>query len=552
MALLRALAFAVPLILAAAGAQAAETFCSCATDAGTAGTFKNSECQNTIGTPRMAGTIEVCLDFEGSEWTALTGSNSLTDACTTSGVSERAGGSLWADEFGGNAAGCGWAHGETFSVGTSPNDLRINDANPCGGGNCPCGDEAEPAVWLNGDPLEAGTNACLGVVLANDVDDLFSGATTPSTPLAGSNSLVQIVQTGQTNGIWDGDTMANTHTFAMSKLSAYPSNIASTNILTWPWKHDQHGNNDHPFDMWLGTANGYSTAYFPFVGMSVYNFANCTASRSSATYTVGSIGDTACNGSQLRITGPQNYTRSTDWPYGQAGCVQGFIRGYGTSTAEWKILFTPLGGSRKTIFHIQNLDMSGISNSPSPFRPNAYANANQGGGETPTTAPTGRFTDNLLIQSWPSGTAPADVEAAMPTCDQMQFSAGEPPPTPTITIDQLTPSDATPAYATAFTLDVAYTASDTTGTITCSADLENDGGYEDGSDTGASVQTITGLSYSSSGAKTIGVRCVDESTASDTETVGVTVSEQQAPAPPTLVPSVNKSSGGSVGWPSAF
>lgn len=426
---MRTTVLALLVLTAAAGAQA-ETFCSCATDSGTAGTFKNAECQNTLGVPRVAA-VSWCDDFEAAGYTAQTGANSWTAACTTGGVSARGGGSLWAQRYGGTSAGCGWSHGTTFSVGTSPCDLRVNDGSPCGGGNCPCGDECEPAGWLTGDPLEAGNSACVGILRANDIDDLFPAATEPSAPLAGSNSLVEIVQTGQTNGLWqNGSASFNTHTFAISKIVAFPSDIASSGILDWPWKGDQCGADNHCTDTWLGALNGYSTNIFPFAGTSIYTLDNCSAARSGATYVVGSISNVSCNGSQFRVEGVTNYNRSTDWPYGQAGLVQVFYRAYGTSSTEMRVMFTPLGGSRLTLLHITGLNTTGAS-TPSPYNPNAYANANQGGGETPTSRDTGRIMDNLLIQSWTSGTAPADVLAVMPTPSEMQFGEAPPPSEPT-------------------------------------------------------------------------------------------------------------------------
>jgi hypothetical protein len=395
----------------------AESFCSCATDSGTSvGAFKNSECAS-LGVPRFSGELD-CDDAEAAEYGALSGAGSLTDV---NGFGCRGAGSLLAQRYGATAAGCGWAAGEP--------------ASPTYGAACPnpagvCGGECEPAVWLAGNPLQAPGNFCLAMLSgAGDAAAIFGGASEPSAALAGSRSLVLVVQAGQTNGLWASGSAPlafETHTFAISKLVAFPANIESSGVLAHPWKGDQCGDSNHCTDTWLGLDSGASLSHFPFVGTSIYTLDNCEAARTGATYVVGSAASLACNGSQIRLVAPSNYTRSTDWPFGAEGLVQVAYKGFGTASMEWIVLFTPAGGARKTLFHATGFDARGAS-PPSPYNPNAYANANQGGGETPTTVDTGRVVDNLLIQSWTAGQEPADVVAAMPTASQMELGAASVP-----------------------------------------------------------------------------------------------------------------------------
>lgn len=129
--------------------------------------------------------------------------------------------------------------------------------------------------------------------------------------------------------------------------------------------------------------------------------------------------------------------------------------------------------------------------------------------------------------------------------DNIVFSNGDPVPcaevanasggqTPTITISSVTSSDSTPAFNTAIAVTVTFASAYTTGNFSAKVDCENDGGYEDGTQTGAnSPIAVSGVcAYASSGAKTIGVQVTDTGpTATDTDTVGVTV--ESAPAGPT-------------------
>lgn len=505
---------ALVLLLSPRAALAAESFCTCATDAGTSvGAFKNAECEG-LGIPKAAGEDLDCDDAERSEYVALTGTNSLTDDSYYGQTGCRGNGSLLGDRYGNTPAGCGWSASQPASP-TYGSACR-SDPGVCGG-------ECEPAVWLEGNPLQVPANFCWAMFTSGVADDIFDGATTPAAPLAGNRSLALVVQAGQTNGKWDGGTTPlsfHEHTFAISKLLAYPSNLASTGILAFPWKGDQCGPNAHCVESWLGG----DTNQFPFQGPIIYSLDNCPAAIAGATYVVGTSSDVDCGGggTNFRVLRPTNYSRSTDWPYGTTGLLQVFYRAMGTSTSEVKVMFTAAGGTRKTVFHVQNLDTRGYETMV-PYAPNPFANANQGLGETPTTLDTGRVWDNLLIQSWTSGTAPADVTAAMFTPAQMQLAVGG--ASPTISISGVAASDSTPAFNTAINVTITFSATDTSGTLTAAVDCENDGGYEDGSQAGASPITVTGVCpYGSAGSKTIGVRVQDTGpTASDTDTVAVTV-----------------------------
>lgn len=426
-----------PLALAAllvfASPAHAETFCSCATDAGAPGAFKNAECR-TLGVSRQRRVIH-CEDFEAPAFSAPTGADSWTAACTAGGVSARGAGSRFAQVYGGTAAACGWAQGEVFQVGTSPCDLRIDDARPCGGGNCPCGDECEPAGWLAGDPLQAGANACVGIVRRDEFDDLVPGTTGPTAPLSGWNSLALLVQPGRTNGLFTGGPnpigKAGTHTVVYSRLSAYPSNLPASGVLAFPWKHEQFGvrsgqNGGHLCDMWLGTANGFDPKAFPFAAMGFFwneSQSDCERARSGATYDVGSSADTQCTAQvALRYTASGAvYDRETDWPYGRVRALRCMVKGYGTPTTEVSVWVDD-----EKIVGIRNLDTRGARGSIDTFGLNAFANANQGGGETPTTSIAARYLDNVLLQAWTAAECAEDGAAcgAPPTVAEVYAAGG--------------------------------------------------------------------------------------------------------------------------------
>ena len=533
MVLLRALAFALPLTLLAAASAQAEGFCSCATDSGTSvGSYKNAEC-TTLGVPKMAGEDLDCDDAESVYYgSPYSGTNTLTDG---GGSGCRGAASLLGDRYGGTAAGCGWSAGQPASP-----TYGSSCANPAG----PCGGECEPAVWLDGDPLQAPSNYCWAMLTANVSDDLFDGATQPSAPLAGSRSLALVVHPQETNGLWNSGTAPfsfQTHTYALSKLLAFPSNIASSGVLYRPWKGDQCGLSNHCMDTWLGEDSGASTDNFPFVGMSIYTLSNCSGAVSGATYVVGSSISLSCNGSQVRLVSPSNYLRPTDFPYGQVGLVQVFYKGFGTSSMEWAVYFTPLGGSRKTLFHVQNFNSTGAT-SPSPYNPNAYSNANQvdvfGDSCTDrgdcTTLDTGRVWDNFLIQSWSSGTSPADVLAAMPTPTQMQLTASESPTFTTASASASPSSGAAPLNDVDFTIGTL--GGSATGDVSLSVDCTTNGSFDASFADSAAAWTIAdACDYAAAGSYTATVRATREGvTASPDLTVGVTVSA--APPPPAPPP----------------
>lgn len=415
---------ALAVLLFAASDAAAESFCPCATDSGTSvGNYKNAECQ-ALGVPRFAGELVRCLDFEGPSWTTTTGDGSLTDQSPVSGcgftglsLRGRAGpGAIFGAPI---DPTCQWSNGATFTLGPDC-DTQANE------GGQPCG-KCYPSWWLTGDSLQAGSNRCLGTFRTGDAAGAFSGSTTPSAPLAGSNSLAHIVPAGQTTGLFSGGSLTfHPHTFGISLLKAYAPNVFTSGVANAPWKGDQCGQNHHCIDTWQ--QQGVPASFFPFSGTNVYGMASCAARRDAATYVVGVKGDTDCNGASgpFRILTPSNYSQPTDWPLGTMGLVQVLYEGHGTSSTTITILFTPLGAARKTLFKVTGLDTTGAE-SPSPFSFNAYANANEAGGFSDTTEDSGRVTDNFFIQSWTSGTAPADPLAAMPTPSQMQFAAAAGP-----------------------------------------------------------------------------------------------------------------------------
>lgn len=135
--------------------------------------------------------------------------------------------------------------------------------------------------------------------------------------------------------------------------------------------------------------------------------ASCTSVCNAATKTKGTCRcfDAGGGYAYFSYTASQDYTRSSQFPYGKWGCVRyQFVDTDGSGGADGSIQMW-LGSSQTaggTVTEVQTLDISGIDFTGhlhegwNSFLWNAYANQNQGGG-TATTVLSERYMDNYVI-----------------------------------------------------------------------------------------------------------------------------------------------------------
>lgn len=457
---------------------------------------------------------------------------------TTSAINGCGEDSLWTANWGSPDGQCAWNNGDTCGPGPSP--------VTCGGSPC------FAAVYKGSDDFNGNTRACFQIV--SDLEDEWAqeiGTETPperpdgTTGGYGNQTLAFRSRDGNGGAIVGEKTFgAAPAEVGITMLLAYSHNFEASNALSNSWKHLETGpSRNAPFVFY---SSSHSSTEAPFAGL--YwgtGQAACTTALTAATVNTGSL--TCPVSGNLLWSGGSAYAQGTDWPdmykwtcarghyrqigTGNAGCTASgnpwaCCTDSGTGTCGMAVTITAdFGSGDQTILDFSGYDsrsavLTDGANIWASIVLNNYSNVGNDG--LLDVAVVRRYEDNLYIRG--GSTAQCAGGACEPiTCNEAQFYESEAAGGPTITITGATASDLTPTTGETFSLEVTYTSSDTTGTITCEVDLENDGGYEDGSDTGASPQTITGLSYGSAGIKTIGVRCEDESTASDTETESVTV-----------------------------
>lgn len=238
---------------------------------------------------------------------------------------------------------------------------------------------------------------------------------------AGNQHLAYRIPAGSTNGNTGGESWTATTDLGLTELVAYSSNVLTTGILAFPWKHDEYGNCPYCESFPIGNT-GYDeneSTTFPFNSFFFgdidvppeqapcrdegFTQATCEAELADATKNVGRF---KCNTAGLQYgptpgTGDGEYQQSTDWPAGTWACVRAHVTGMGTTDMEVKIWHND-----ELIVHLDNFDSLAADICNRNYDEmiwNAYSNANQSGG-TPTTAMTYRYQDNIVLTSGPPAT----------------------------------------------------------------------------------------------------------------------------------------------------
>lgn len=224
---------------------------------------------------------------------------------------------------------------------------------------------------------------------------------------AGDQHMAYRVGEGNTQGILGATTWTATTSLGIIQLRAYSSNASSASGINDPWKDDEFGDCPYCESTWMGNVGiGDGGNVFPFspimfldpaIGGGAARLAACNAAITAPGFTLH-VGQIGCNDIALEYgatngTGTGQYDQATDWPFGQWRCARGYVTGMGTSSMAMKIWI-----GDELIIHFSGFDGTVLSNKNyDNVAWNAYANSNQGLGESPTTATIYRYQDNLLF-----------------------------------------------------------------------------------------------------------------------------------------------------------
>jgi hypothetical protein len=180
----------------------------------------------------------------------------------------------------------------------------------------------------------------------------------------------------------------------LTYLGGYSTNLASA-VADWngdfpgqPWKHEEWGASQST--LFQGNVGGVAGPFSP----TLFGGSNCSGALAAATLSVGSAD---CYGGNFRVKA--NFDRSSQWPLGTWGCVQGHIKGLGTRSGEMRIWF-----NERLIFEIRNADFTQLLRDQNIDRlfPDTYYNGNGGGpGSTPSLQTFYRYQDNFHARRGP-------------------------------------------------------------------------------------------------------------------------------------------------------
>jgi hypothetical protein len=226
----------------------------------------------------------------------------------------------------------------------------------------------------------------------------------------GNANLAYRIAPGRTHGIaGEAQFASGTRNIGMTMAVAYPSNSLSSGIwgtssIPAAWKHNEWGtvyNTSGGFDgLFIFYNQVGPRSGIPFAGFlgafRDQGYTNCGS-------IVATVGNAQCIGSGLGIywNSPGNYSQPTDWPFGTWGCVRGYLENAGLANMRMRIWFQgpSMTSERLIIDFTANGTQLDNRNGYSNMKWNAYANTNQGGGYTPTTALTFRYEDNVHVRA---------------------------------------------------------------------------------------------------------------------------------------------------------
>ena len=353
-----------------------------------------------------------CEDFEDLDFYLNTSLDWAQSASGTPG--DRGLGSQWTTQYGVGGANTVWTTGNPASpkVGSTCSP----SGQVCGNKEYCSGSQSLLVLGSAGSDCWDG-NSGSAIDIQRDEDykaeigslTLTGGRSGGGDVFDGKAHFAHRVEAGKINNILGSKRFTAVTEVGVTMAVAYSSNLGSISLYDDPWKHEEWGN--YPFaEFWmLGNLRTPADASAPSVN-SVFPFLtffwmrNASSSYNSACETAlaaatKSVGYFDCYAEKLYMSArTTEYTQSVNWPFGTWGCVQAHIRGMGTTSMGVTIslngttLIQMDGFNATTNLHNQNY---------SEMFWNAYANANQGLGETASTGTGFRYHDNIHVRNGP-------------------------------------------------------------------------------------------------------------------------------------------------------
>jgi hypothetical protein len=283
---------------------------------------------------------------------------------------------------------------------------------------CTCdwgGSSCLNGAWVGPNNLfEAPTNT--GMAMLTDAYYTAEASQKPtSTATGGSGSFDGLVSFGNrmnpglpnTQDIHGEYTFGNQRTFGITMAMAYSPNIASSDILTAPWKSNEWGWSGGPgggdgiFTFWADTV---ADSLFPFDHFVLFSGfgetgSGCDSSVSAATITEGQA---HCDDAFFRFQPTtDDYNQGTDWPFGSWACIRGYFENMGQSNSRFRIWITGPSYVEKKIIDISGMDTSQMAPSANGYNRfiwNSYSNNGDSQiGGTGNLVRTFRYEDNVHI-----------------------------------------------------------------------------------------------------------------------------------------------------------
>ena len=366
----------------------------------------------------------VCEDFEAVTLHADTGPGDHSNAggenvegpWYDNGPGARGFNSYWTRTYGAVTGGCAWRSGEPSS--------------PILGEQCTAS-TCFAKEWHPTDLWQGNSGACIDIIRNGEFNAEVSDLLPPVVP--GSHSGVfdglqtfgRRVGPGRLAGLGSSASFGGAFTtIGVTMALAYPTNSARADLWDYPWKHNEwvteaEGRGDGPFTFHNGSALSENDPFqhFMFLHRDSDTQANCNAAIAGATIRRGTV--SCSNVAMSYRADPAHYQRSTDFPFGTWGCIQGYFKNLGSVDVEIKIWF-----NETLIIDIDNLNGAVFSNREGydALFWNSYSNRNQTANLSTET--TYRYEDNIHITAgppvscevlgFPSGTAGDSIAPAAP------------------------------------------------------------------------------------------------------------------------------------------
>lgn len=315
--------------------------------------------------------------------------------------------SYWNRKYGNGVSGFLWASGE-------PSSPTVGAA--CGFANC-----SGHVVWDSSDRWDGNAYGPYMAIYdaASDFTAENGALTQPSNAANGGSNgcfdgnacLSWRIPTGATHGIAGQASFTNVTEIGLTMAMAYPTNSLTSGI--WgvsgnraSWKHNEWKTVNAPncgFDGLFAFYNQEGPIEgIPFAGFIGAFGSGCTGGGYSGSIVSQNAGAASLigGGNGVYWNSPSGYSQPTDWPFGTWGCVRGHIV-IGATNETLKVWFQGPNDSAERLLIDVTYTKAGLDNvgGYDGMKWNAYANTNQGGGYTATTALTFRYEDNVHVRN---------------------------------------------------------------------------------------------------------------------------------------------------------